>query len=219
MTTTLRREWPALLLVVLPLLTLPFIWTRLPAELPIHWSIDGTPDRYAPKPVALLLLPGINVAVYLLLLFFPYIDPKQKTEARQKALRAYRFFLPLLFDGIFFVTVAQGLGVAFDLGRVIQLLCILLILVVGNYLSSLQPNYFVGLRTPWTLEDPEIWRKTHRTSAVVWVASSLVMLLIWIAGVPGVFRVAFWIYLGVLVGYPLVYSLALYLRRKRRAGA
>ena len=90
-----------------------------------------------------------------------------------------------------------------------------LFLGLGNYLASVQPNYFIGIRTPWTLEDPEIWKKTHRMAGRLWVVSCCVLLVLWLLLSTLVFHIVFYIVLlGVMVGVPVVYSYVLFARQK-----
>lgn len=216
LTETLKKEWAALLLLALPFVVLPFVWDQLPDRVPIHWNIRGEADNYADKAFGVLLLPLLNVGLYLLLLAVPAIDPKHKVSSRQKPLRAFRFFMPLFMDAIFFVTLFQQLGYAFDIGRFIPLIVVFLLLVIGNYMSALRPNYFIGIRTPWTLEDPENWQKTHRMASKLWVGLSLLLLLLWVVTPPETFLYLFLGGVLIMAIAPLAYSFLLFLRKDRR---
>ena len=224
MTTTefLKKEAPVLLLLVIPFIALPFVWDQMPDEVPIHWDSSGQPDNYASKTVGLLLLPLINVGVYLLFWLIPKIDPKRKVAMEKKPLPALRFVMILVLTFLFFVTisVSMDVGGGFDTNRLVPLGVILLFLGLGNYMVTVQPNYFIGIRTPWTLEDPEIWKKTHRLGGRLWVASSCVLLLLWLLLPASVFSSVFLvIVLGVMVGVPVVYSYLLFARQKPKKEA
>jgi uncharacterized membrane protein len=218
----LRKEWPTLLLLLVPIVALPFFWNRVPEEVPIHWGLDGEPDRFAAKNVGLLLLPGINFAVYLTFLLIPLIDPKGKVRFFKKPFPALRFFFALLVSFFFFVTVSgmtRSSGF-FDTNRLVPLGVIMMFFVLGNYLSALQPNYFIGIRTPWTLEDPDIWRKTHRLAGWIWVGFSSVALVLWATLPLPLFNKFFLaIVLVAMVLTPVVYSFVLYARKKNPADA
>jgi uncharacterized membrane protein len=96
---------------------------------------------------------------------------------------------------------------------------ILLFLVLGNYMSSMRPNYFVGIRTPWTLEDPEVWRRTHRLAAKLWVGGALVLMMCW--GVLGAeaFKYVFFGSIMVLALVPVVYSYFIFSSSEGAEGA
>ena len=102
----MKKEWPTLFLLLVPIIALPFIWDKVPARVPIHWDLDGDPDRYANGTVGLLLLPCINIAVYLLFWLIPVIDPKRKVSFHKKPFPALRFFCALLISFFFFVTTS-----------------------------------------------------------------------------------------------------------------
>jgi uncharacterized membrane protein len=218
----LKKEGLLLLLLLVPFVALPFIWGRLPDEVPIHWNIRGEPDNYAGKAFGLLLLPCINVGVYLLFWLIPIIDPKRKVRFHKKPIPALRNITLLVVTFLFFVIVAGMMddGGGFRLNRFVSLGVIVLFLGIGNYMATVQPNYFIGIRTPWTLEDPEIWRKTHRLGGRLWVASSCVLLLLWLLLPPAVFGYVFLVVvLSVMVLMPVVYSYVLFARGKPKEEA
>jgi uncharacterized membrane protein len=216
---TLKKEWPALLLLLMPFLIIPFVWDKLPDEIPTHWNWQGEPDDYSSNAFGLFLLPCISILTYALLFLLPRIDPKRNIDSKQKPLSALRFFLPLFFNAIFLVVIFQGLGYTFDINRAVHLLVILLFLVLGNYMSSMRPNYFVGIRTPWTLEDPEVWRRTHRLAAKLWVGGALVLMMCW--GVLGAeaFKYVFFGSIMVLALVPVVYSYFIFSSSEGAEGA
>ncbi len=213
----LKKEAPVLLLLVVPFLALPFLWGRLPDQVPIHWNIHGEPDGYAGKTLGLLLFPLINIGIYVLFWLIPKIDPKRKVALEKKPLPALRFITILVLTFLFFVIVAamMDVGGLLSIDRLIPLALILLFLGLGNYMATVQPNYFIGIRTPWTLEDPEIWKKTHRLGGRLWVVSSCVLLVLWLLLPLSLFVYLFLItVLGVMVGVPVVYSYLLFARQK-----
>jgi uncharacterized membrane protein len=215
----LSRELPVLLLLIIPFVTLPFVWERLPDLVPIHWDMNGEPDRMAEKTTGLLLIPCISVGLYLLFWLIPVIDPKRKVTMQKKPLPALRFLLILLLTLLFFITIGVMMGVdgVFGLGHPIPLGVILVFLAIGNYLPALQPNYFIGIRTPWTLQDADIWRKTHRLGGRLWVIGSLVLFVAWALLPQPVFSKVFLaVVLIVMALIPVLYSLALFLRKKQR---
>lgn len=215
-----RKELPILVLLLLPFLTLPFVWDQLPDQVPIHWNIEGTADGFAGKTMGLLLLPLVSVAVYALFWLIPVIDPKRRVSMRNKPMPALRNLLIFVFAFLFFVNLGSMLGVGLLGGsrNLAHLGILLLFAALGNYLPAVPPNYFVGVRTPWTLEDPEIWRRTHRLAGRVWVASALVLLVVWALLPAATFsRILFYTVIGVMALVPVGYSLYLYLRRPRPA--
>ena len=71
--------------------------------------------------------------------------------------------------------IATGLGYDLPINHFSGLLVGILFLVIGNYLPQCKPNYFIGIRTPWTLSNEEVWRKTHRFSRKVFIVLGIIM--------------------------------------------
>jgi uncharacterized membrane protein len=214
----LRKELPILALLLLPFVALPFFWSDLPEVVPIHWDMNGEPDRLVSKTTGLLLLPCIGAIVYSLFWLIPVIDPKRRLHMRQKPLPALRNLLILVLTFLFFVNLGSMLGMEALSGNrnPILLGILLLFLVLGNYMPAIPPNYFMGVRTPWTLEDPDIWRRTHRLTGRIWVVCSLVLVVVWaLLPSPGFSRAMFFVVIILMVLVPVGYSLVLYFQRKR----
>ncbi len=217
-TEFLKKEAPTLLVLLVPFVAAPLLWNRLPDEVPTHWNLRGEADGYSGKAFGLLALPGLSVGLYLLYWLIPKIDPKRALAADRKPLPAFRFFTALFFTAFFFVTVSAAAGApVLNMARLVPLVVLLLLLVLGNYLTAVQPNYFIGIRTPWTLEDPEVWRRTHRLGGRLWVAGSVVLLMLLVVLDAETFPSVFVAGLAVLVLVPLVYSYVLYATKKRAA--
>ncbi len=176
---TLLKDWPILLILLLPFVLIGYFWDQIPETIAMHWNAAGEVDRWAEKGWNAFFLPIINVATYLLMIFVPYIDPKRKTDNRQKALRVFRFIFPLFLTAISLVMLYNWLGYDLQISNVILPGISVLFLVLGNYLQTLKPNYFIGIRTPWTLESEENWRKTHRVGGKLWVGIAIAMLASW----------------------------------------
>ncbi|MGH1337612.1 MAG: SdpI family protein [Aureispira sp.] len=153
-----------LILTIAPLVYLLVMWSSIPETVPLHWNFKGEPDRYGSKQSLLWLLVGLNLFMYLFLLILPRIAArKEEIDAMGSKYNRLRFVLQL------FVAMLSGIIVLMASGQVAvnqQLLlgsCFLLfMLLFGNYVGSIRPNYFIGIRTPWTLQSDTVWRKTHR---------------------------------------------------------
>ena len=214
----IKKELPSILLLLIPFVSIPFVWDLLPDTVPIHFNSSGDPDRYAGKLTGLLILPCITVGIYLLFWIIPVIDPKKRVSMDRKPLPALRFFLILTLTAFFFVTVGAMIGVEgfFSIDRFAPLFVIVIFFGLGNYLSAVQPNYFIGIRTPWTLEDPEIWRKTHRFGGRLWVFLSSVLLVLWLLLPPASFESFFVAVIIAMAIIPIVYSYALYASKSKK---
>lgn len=209
---TLRKEWFVLLLLFTPFIISAFLWNDLPEEVPTHFNFKGEADDWGPGWVIAFLLPGIGLGVYCLLLLLPVIDPKKRISSIQKPIAAIRIVSSVFFIGIYALVMAEALGNNVNLDVFIRVGVGALILVIGNYMNSIKPNYFIGLRTPWTLEHPEVWKKTHRFGSRIWVIGGLFLMILPFIPVLGSQEVSFISVIVLLVGVPFIYS---YLESKK----
>ncbi len=170
-----KKELPLLLLAVFPASFLLFIWKELPLEVPLHWGINGEIDRYGSK-IELLFLGLIPVILYALFLFLPLIDPKKRLGAMGTKFYIVRLimalFLAVLFTYIIYSVKKESLLNPNYLFAIIGAFFVLL----GNYFKTIKPNYFVGIRTPWTLENEAIWKSTHILAGKLWVIGGLLII-------------------------------------------
>ncbi|WP_322817006.1 SdpI family protein [Chloroflexus sp.] len=143
----------------------------IPDPAPIHWNAAGEVDGYGSPWLVALLLPIIATITALLALVLPRVDPRGRGYTA--FFRTYALImnsLILFFAWLQVITIGVAVGWQISIPRLLSLGMSLLIIVLGNELGRVTPNYFVGIRTPWTLADPDVWRKTHRVGARLFVA-------------------------------------------------
>ncbi len=164
-------------------------WGQLPddAQLPIHWGIDGEADGFAPKGIALTMLPVIALLVGGLLAIVPAIEPRRTNlERSMKLYSAVWVAVMALFVGIHGAAVAIALGNDLPMDRFILGAVGVMFVVIGNFLPKARSTFLVGIRTPWTLTSERSWARTHRLGGYVFVAMGLAMLAMGLIGVSGV---------------------------------
>ena len=173
-----RREWPSWVLLVGMFVMAAIAWPRVPERIPVHWGIDGTPNRYGGRVEGLLLLPLIAVGLYLLLRFLPRLDPRRANYALFGGSYDLIRFTTLVFLAITYaVSLLVAAGYALDMTQIVPLLVGGLFIVIGSVLGKLRPTWFVGIRTPWTLSSARSWNKTHRLGGWVFLIAGLLMAL------------------------------------------
>ena len=178
-----KREWLQILILAAPFCVAAALWNKLPDPMPSHWGINGQVDGYASKPVAALLLPCINLAFTALMLVLPRIDPKfarydEETKASlRRTFAAMRLAVTLYLSFLALVVVATPLYPAIRIPTVIGSGAGLLLMVLGNLMTKLRPNWFFGIRTRWTLESRDIWIKTHRLGGRLMMAGGVCILI------------------------------------------
>ena len=153
------------------------VYSRLPGEVAIHFNMVGEADGFGPKWLVLVLggLPLITIGLFQML---PNLDPKK--EAYQKFEKPYQRILlavTVMLVSVHWMILLVALGYDINIAVLTQLFISLLIIVMGNYLGQIKPNYLVGIKTPWTLASDRVWVKTHRQGAKFFVLSGLIGLL------------------------------------------
>jgi uncharacterized membrane protein len=171
-----RSEIVGLFLIAAMFLLAAAVWNTMPDSIPVHFGLDGQPDRYGGKFEGLLSMPLTAAGLYLLFFFLPRIDPRGERYARfAGAYTIIRTAVIALLAAVQVVIILQTRGVAIDVSTIVALLIGLLFMVLGNYMGKIRPNWFVGIRTPWTLSSEESWNKTHRLGGKVFVVMGFVI--------------------------------------------
>ncbi len=178
-----KADWLEALLVTGPFLALVIFWRELPGKVPMHWNLSGEVDRWSPAMPGMLLLPIVSLVTVALCRLLPQFEPKLRRTAgpagrMPNALQVLRISLAAFFALIFALQLAAALGHDVSGTRIVTCAVLLLLAICGNYFSNLRPNYFFGIRTPWTLEDEDTWRATHRLGGRLLFFGSLALLVI-----------------------------------------
>jgi uncharacterized membrane protein len=153
------------------------LWSHVPDRMPVHWNLRGQPDRYGGKLEGLLLLPAITMGLYLLFLVLPRIDPRGVNY--QYFARAYtwiRLTLVGMMALIHALVLLVALGYRVDVGLVVPLAVGILLCIIGSFMGQFRPNWFVGVRTPWTLSSNLSWNKTNRLGGRMCMVTGIAML-------------------------------------------
>ena len=170
----MRNRWIAPGIILAMLAFSAAVYSRLPAQVPSHWGINGQIDGTMSRLVGALFSPAIGILMWLLLLVLPRIDPRRDAYAAfSGTLQLFINTLVLFFALIHVGMLGIALGWRIDMPRLIIVGVGPLFAVLGNELGRVQPNWFVGIRTPWTLADPEVWRRTHRVGGRLFFALGL----------------------------------------------
>lgn len=200
----IKKESLYLSIASLPLFYLAYIWNRLSEKVPMHWNINGEIDRWGNKTELLLLIFMLTGFTYMLFALLPSIDPKQKLQNMGRKYDSLRLiltcFLYILAIYILYFIQNQSKNPILVLP-----LIGLLIAFMGNYMKTMKPNYFIGIRTPWTLENEEIWKKTHKLGGNLWFIGGLLMALTFLLNGKAQFD-TFMSIIAVITIIPIVYS-------------
>ena len=194
------------LVCLLPMLIGALVYDRLPERMVTHWGLNGEPNGWSGRAVAVFALPGFIALMNLLLFFGLNADPKRANMS--PALRCLvQWTCPavsLLAGGL---TLANGLGCGLRVERIMPCFMGLLFVMIGNYLPKTKQSYTMGIRVPWTLNSEENWNRTHRLAGFLWVLGGLYFIVMSFIGWSGA---AFLVPLLIMTLVPIVYSYVLY---------
>jgi uncharacterized membrane protein len=178
------------------------IWPTVSAPIPIHWDAHGNANGYGGKFEGLLLLPLIALGIYVLLLFLPRIDPGRANYAQFAGpFLVVRYAVLLLLAGLYGITLLAIKGYGFNTTRLVLGAIGILFIVLGNVLGKVRPNWFVGVRTPWTLSSKRSWVRTHRLAGWLFTLAGLIFLVLIVFNVGAQLQ---WIILGVIAVLTIV---------------
>lgn len=154
-----------------------YFYRHFPASVVSHWNFRGEPDGYSGKTGAALGIPFLLLGIYLLFLALPALDPK-KDRYRDFA-GPYAVFRAAIIAAMFIAYLSSGLynlGYNVPVKFVIPIAVGLLMMVLGNFMGKLKNNWFVGIRTPWTLSSENVWNKTHRMGGYAFIFFGLLII-------------------------------------------
>lgn len=154
------------------------MYNRLPERMVTHIGTGGEADGYMAKPLAIAMLFLLGAGIPTLLKVSRRVDPRtQSFLLFEGAYGIFRWALSGFFCIVGLFLVSMNLNYGFDVKWISSFLLGGLFAVIGNYMGQIRFNYTLGIRTPWTLADEKIWRKTHRMAGPVWVAVGLILIV------------------------------------------
>lgn len=213
----MRSRWFGLVLAALAAVVSLWAYPRLPETVATHWNLRGVPDGYSPRFWAVVFMPLIIVAATGLFTVLPKLDPRRENYA--KFIQSYWLIANavIVFLGLAHVLIiASGLGYSMQIDRLLPIGIGLLFVFLGNYLTRVEPNWFVGIRTPWTLSSDTVWRKTHRTGGWLFVFGGLAMAVVAALAPPAAFFPLLVTTLVIVAGIPIVQSYVLWRRERSK---
>jgi len=213
---TIKTEiWP-ILLVLLASISSFYFYANFPEQVPIHWNYAGEVDNWGSRQVGAFLFPGIMIGTYLLFLFLPFADPRRERYNQfRKVYHVFKIIIILFMVAIYFISSLNTLGYNVSVNKLMPLLVGLLFIIIGNYMAKIKPNWFMGIRTPWTMSSEENWTKTHRVGGKIFIFGGILMAIT--GFLPVEFRLPVFIATIIIILFGTVgYSLGLYLSKNKK---
>ncbi len=211
------------IVLMLPILYYISIWNKLPDSVPLHYNSSFQADSYGSKTemfFALLFIALVGLGVNLLILNINKLDPKKRYENNLSLIIKFSWvlviFMTLISSFIVYSTETYNKrdALQFDPRYIVSLVALLLTFL-GNYMNNIKPNYFIGIRTPWNLEDEENWKKTHHLGSKIWFFGGLLLLVLSIILPENILS---YITLAIVLPMaiiPMYYSYSLFRKKQR----
>ena len=200
----------ALLLCILMILAMTAVtawyYPALPEIMPTHWNYAGKVDGYGARWQLWIVGPVAMSAFLLLAIALPWLSPRQFEVQNSGATYSYLMVIPVaLFAAIELFMLCSALGVKLDVVRVIPALVFVVLILMGNPMGKVRRNFFIGIRTPWTLASEQVWYATHRLVGKLMVGSGVLGLIAaWLGAPHWLLLVLMMAWGPVAAGYSLV---------------
>jgi uncharacterized membrane protein len=208
---TWKSEWLPLLLIIVSFGLGFYFYAHFPASVPSHWGINGEVNGHSSKAFGAFFLPILVTGLYLLFLALPYIDPKKDHYASfDKAYHGIKNIFVAFMFALYIFTGLAGLGYNIAVGSVLPIGVGLLFIGIGYFIKSVKQNWWMGVRTPWTMESPVVWQKTNALMAKLMMVGGLLIALCSLA-IPNDYKIGLFVVAIIIIAIvPIVYSYFIY---------
>jgi uncharacterized membrane protein len=164
----------SLLVIIVSFVVAFYFYPILPNQIVSHWGANGEPNGYSGKAFGLFFLPILLLIMTGLFLLIPKIDPlKKNIETFRKYFDGFIIAIEIFLLYIYCLTIAFNLGYKFDLLTWMMPAFAVLFYYIGVLISKAKRNYFIGIRTPWTLASDKVWEKTHKLGGTLFKLGAL----------------------------------------------
>lgn len=201
------------LLVLIAVAVGVWLYPRLPPEVPTHWDFNGNANGWSPRLLAAALPALLVLVVGVLAWVLPLISPRRfEIEPFARTFGTVMLLLQGFLLVIGLCALLTGAGYPVPIGLIGKFAGGVLLMIVGNYMGKLRKNFFIGIRTPWTLASDAVWERTHRMGGWVFVLAGVALVVASFAANPR--DVAWWILaiVAAAVVVPCGYSYVVYRR-------
>jgi uncharacterized membrane protein len=155
-----------------------FFYANSPATVVTHWNFRGEADGFSSRAFASFFFPVLLIGMYLLFLILPNLDPKK--ERYGEFAKTYNIFRHLFLGALAIIYIATGIyniGYQINIGIIVATIIGLMMIIIGNYMGKIKKNWFMGIRTPWTMSSENVWNKTHRVGGILFMIFGLVIMI------------------------------------------
>jgi uncharacterized membrane protein len=172
------RKWAPILLIVAATVASLVVYPNMPERVPTHWDITGKVDGWSSRFFGAWLMPLMMAVILVILRVVPLIDPRRANYEKFAGAYEWIVTLTILFMfGLHVMLLLVATGTNVPVGRVMPAAVGAFFIALGVLLPKAHPNWFVGIRTPWTLTSDVSWEKTHRLGGILFSACGVATIL------------------------------------------
>ena len=192
-------------LILVSFLIGAYLYPYMPEKMASHWDANGSVDGFMPKLWGLFLLPAITAILFLVYMLIPKIDPLKGNIEKFRG--HFDVFILLLFVFLFYVhmlTMLWNLSYRFNIIQLLTPAFGLLIYYAGIMMENAKQNWFIGVRTPWTLSSEVVWDKTNKLAGKLFKVAGVLAAMGLIFPKYAIFLILVPVILAAV--YPIIYS-------------
>ena len=173
-TTTL-----SLIIIIISIIAGALVYDQMPDQMASHWGPDDQVNGYMGKFGGVFMMPLMSLGLLALFLVIPNLDPLKENIAEfRKIFNLFILVFIVFFTYVWALTIFWNLGyTSFNMSIAILPAIGLLFFFIGYMLRDAKRNWFIGIRTPWTLSSDTVWNETHRLGAILFMASGILAML------------------------------------------
>ncbi len=192
---------------ILPIIIIILTYEKLPNMIPMQWGSDGVVNRYDDKN-SIWIIGCLGIILRIFFIILPKIDPKRKNYNKFQGF--YEGFTLFMMTFIFIITsiiIFESLYPnRINIDRVISILLGVFFIIIGNYMPKIKPNFFMGIKNPWTISNEDVWKKTHRLGGKIFFIIGICITLIgFILNRKISFIITIFIFIACIVLYVMSY--------------
>ena len=215
-----KKFWLSIIIIIVQIALALYLSSFIAddARIPSHWNIRGEIDGYTGKWTAILLFPGINILMFIIMLILPIISVRYREtpERFSRMIPQITNIVIFFFAIIHIYTLLLGAELITNTGTFLYYSLGLMFILLGNILPKMPSSFFIGIRTPWTLSSEHVWRKTHKVGGICFVMGGLLMIFIpAIWGNHATALTIMFVLFITLILCPVLYSFFLYKKEER----
>lgn len=154
------------------------LYPNLPDVIPSHWNMQGEIDGWNSKGFSVFFMPFLSLGIYILMTFLPGIDPLRKNyEKFAKVYFWFKVLISLFFVALYSFILSVALGFKMNITYFMLPAFSVFFIVIGIFLPKIKRNWFIGIRTPWTIHSDAVWSETHSFSGKAFITAGIISFL------------------------------------------